>query len=175
MHQLISRLLSNEIVPSLQGNDDFDINQYAASILKRYENKHIRHMLSQIAWDGSQKIPFRILDTIRDNISANRSIDLLCTAVAAWCVFINERSLRNAPITDPLADELNALAQACEHKVSLLASKLIGIERIFAELVHHQGFKSTVLNKVEVLTACAEQGLSQLDSDKMLAKLAGDQ
>ena len=175
MHQLISRLLSNEIVPSLQGNDDFDINQYAASILKRYENKHIRHMLSQIAWDGSQKIPFRILDTIRDNISANRSIDLLCTAVAAWCVFINERSLRNAPITDPLANELNALAQACEHKVSLLASKLIGIERIFAELVHHQGFQSTVLNKVEVLTACAEQGLSQLDSGKMLAKLAGDQ
>ena len=63
---LISALLEREIIPSIETDNIETLRQYAADIIARYHNKHIRHMLSQIAWDGSQKLPFRILDTIRD-------------------------------------------------------------------------------------------------------------
>ncbi len=155
--QLIASLLSEEIVPSLGESSGFDLNQYAQDIVKRYENQHIRHLLSQIAWDGSQKIPFRLLDTIRDNIKAKRSINLLCTGVAAWCLFVNNKAARNEAITDPLDTLLTDLAKSVEFEPQALAKKLLALDTMFAELSVNESFKRTVLDKVDKLLAIEKQ------------------
>lgn len=161
--QLIDTLLANEIVPSLESTSgidtSFDINQYANDIVKRYENQHIRHLLSQIAWDGSQKIPFRILDTVRDNLSAKRNIDLLSTAVAAWCLFVNSKAKDNSPITDPLDALLRDTAKAVDFVPSELAQKLLSLDTMFAELSVNQKFKQTVLEKVETLIVIQQKAM----------------
>jgi hypothetical protein len=70
-------------------------------VLARFANPAIRHLLSQIAWDGSQKLPYRLLDTVRDALSAGRPIDRLAIPIAAWLRFLARAARQNQPITDP--------------------------------------------------------------------------
>ena len=38
---------------------------YAQALLLRFDNTELAHRLDQIAMDGSQKLPYRILETLR--------------------------------------------------------------------------------------------------------------
>ena len=38
---------------------------YAQALLRRFDNTELAHRLDQIAMDGSQKLPYRILETLR--------------------------------------------------------------------------------------------------------------
>src|SRR3546814_17041221 len=51
------RLGRSDIIPSLAPAAGLDLSAYAGSVLDRFRNPAIRHRLSQIAWDGSQKLP----------------------------------------------------------------------------------------------------------------------
>jgi len=51
----VERLMREDIVPSLDAPRGFDPGVYIDAILARFRNPAIRHRLSQIAWDGSQK------------------------------------------------------------------------------------------------------------------------
>ena len=90
-----------------------DLDQYIEAMLRRFRNPTIRHLLSQIAWDGSQKLPFRILPTITENLAAGRSISRLCVPLAAWFHFIRRQVRHQRQIFDPLAAQLTELAQRC--------------------------------------------------------------
>ena len=71
----------------------------------RYANPAIRHRTWQIAMDGSQKLPQRILGTIADNRAAGRPCPGLTLAVAAWMRYVggvDERG-RAIDVRDPLA------------------------------------------------------------------------
>ncbi len=176
IRQLIERLLADEIVPSLGESTSFDLANYANDIVRRYENKHIRHLLSQIAWDGSQKIPFRILDTVRDNIKEKRSIDLLSTCVAAWCLFVNNKAINNETITDPMDTSLRKAAQSVDYNATALANKLLALDSMFAELSVNVSFKKTVLAKVNSLQTIAHQvqrNKDKLAQGALLASLKG--
>lgn len=59
-------------------------DDYRAALLERFENPNIRHLLAQIAADGSQKIPVRIVPALREEIAAGRLPDGPVRAIAAW-------------------------------------------------------------------------------------------
>jgi fructuronate reductase len=98
--------LMKEIKPAVTAPKGLDVDAYTASLLKRFRNPALPHRLAQIAWDGSQKIPYRLLGTIRDNLNSGRSIEHLSYSVAAWFHFVRRRALRNEPPVDPLAKQL---------------------------------------------------------------------
>ena len=108
----IKRMMSEEIQPSLP-RETMDLDAYTNSILERFGNPAIQHRLSQIAWDGSQKIPFRILETINDNLRYGVSIDRLCMTVAAWLQFVRRRVRDGVELVDPLSLELTRIANCC--------------------------------------------------------------
>ncbi len=72
----------------------------------------IAHKLAQIAWDGSQKLPFRLLGTIADALAAGRPVDRLAIPVAAWMVFAVRRAKGPEPLVDPMAGVITAIASA---------------------------------------------------------------
>lgn len=82
-----------------------EIDAYRAALLARYGNPRIRHLLSQIASDGSQKLPIRIVPALRAERAAGRMPTGACRAVAGWVCHL--RGL-GAPVNDPLAGELTA-------------------------------------------------------------------
>src|SRR6185437_9070948 len=61
----VERLVREGMIPGLQPSP-IDLDRYADETFARLRNSAIHHKLSQIAWDGSQKLPYRLLDTIID-------------------------------------------------------------------------------------------------------------
>jgi fructuronate reductase len=119
----VRTLMREDIVPSLPALAGFDPQAYVEAILQRFRNPAIRHLLAQIAWDGSQKLPVRLLGTIADALAAGRPIHRLCLPVAGWMQFVRWQARHGVAIVDPLADALAATGLACngdaDHDVAL--------------------------------------------------------
>jgi fructuronate reductase len=57
---------------------------YRAALVERFANPALAHRLDQIAWDGSQKLPIRVLPTIHRERAAGRLPVGVVRPVAAW-------------------------------------------------------------------------------------------
>lgn len=107
----VRRLMLEDFAATLSAVRGLDVPAYVASVLRRFDNTAIRHELAQIAWDGSKKLPVRILGTVRDARVLGRPLDRLCLPIAAWMHFLRRRAAAGMPIVDPLAERLAALAR----------------------------------------------------------------
>ena len=85
-----------EIIPTLAPPPGVDLAAYAEALFARYANPAIRHRTWQIAMDGSQKLPQRILGTIADDRAAGRPCPGLTLAVAAWMRYVGGVDERGA-------------------------------------------------------------------------------
>jgi fructuronate reductase len=112
LRRFIERLMAEDIQPTLAVPAGEDLAAYRQSILQRFENPAIRHQLAQIAWDGSQKLPIRILGTVDDAIRAHRPLARLALPIAAWMQFIRKQAILAMPIVDPLHEQLAACGRA---------------------------------------------------------------
>jgi fructuronate reductase len=79
-----------------------DLTAYRQALRERYANPNIRHLLAQIAADGSQKIPIRAAPVVRAGADPGAT-----RLVAAWIAHLRGHG---APVTDVRAGELTALA-----------------------------------------------------------------
>ena len=80
---------------------------YRAALTERFANPRMRHRLDQIAWDGSQKLPIRVLPTLRTERAAGRLPPGATRPVAAWVCHLRGSG---AKVTDARAPELVQLA-----------------------------------------------------------------
>ena len=121
--RFVHRLWTEEIIPALTAPPGTDLPAYAAQLHARYANPAIRHRTWQIAMDGSQKLPQRILGTLAANLAAGRPSPGLMLAVAAWMIYVRGTDLAGAPIEvkDPLAAPLRAAATSAGPVEALLA------------------------------------------------------
>lgn len=104
--RFIERLMRDDIAPSLSPPAGLDLDRYIDDVLARFSNRAIHHKLAQIACDGSQKLPYRILGTMRDALEAGRPIARLAVPIAAWLRFIEQMTASGTQIVDPLAQSL---------------------------------------------------------------------
>tara|TARA_R110002153_G_scaffold32008_5_gene97062 strand:+ start:6113 stop:7597 length:1485 start_codon:yes stop_codon:yes gene_type:complete len=122
-------LVDNEIIPTIEAPKGLDLHDYSRAIIARFENPKIKHLLSQIACDGSIKIPVRTLAPIQNNVLANRSTKSLSVVVAAWIHFIGFSFVNKHALHDPKAKELFATMSEFQEneniKVFLEASGLL--------------------------------------------------
>ncbi len=102
----VRAMMLEDIAPTLRAPAGLDIPAYVEALLARFRNPAIAHRLSQVAWDGSQKLPIRILGTIADALAAGRPVDRLIVAMAAWMRFVERQARAGAAITDPMAEKL---------------------------------------------------------------------
>jgi len=80
---------------------------YRAALIERFANPRIHHRLDQIAWDGSQKLPIRVLPTLRRERGAGRLPAGVTRPVAAWICHLRGSG---AKVTDARAAEFLPLA-----------------------------------------------------------------
>jgi fructuronate reductase len=128
---VVRALMLEDIVPTLKAPAGLDLHAYVRDILRRFANPGIRHELSQIAWDGSQKLPIRILGTVRDLLAAGKAPDRLCLALAAWMRFVRRAALRGDTLHDPLASELLEIGRACSGRASTDLPLFLKLEHVF--------------------------------------------
>jgi len=133
---LVQQLVQQEILPSLPQLQGLDLQQYSADIFQRFLNPSVRHLLAQIAWDGSQKLPMRIIPIIVDNLAAKRPVRLLAVAVASWLQFIRRRALQQhlpqpVALVDPLAPALLAIAGQCNGQSPQDVALWLALDAVF--------------------------------------------
>ncbi|HWU15568.1 MAG TPA: mannitol dehydrogenase family protein [Caulobacter sp.] len=130
--RLAEDLMIQDIIPTLIAPRALDLLAYAQAILGRFRNPEIRHLLSQIAWDGSQKLPFRILGTVADALEAGRPVERLALPLAAWMHFVRRRAAEGVKIVDPLADRLVEAATACTGDAGTDVAAFLKLEAVFS-------------------------------------------
>jgi fructuronate reductase len=148
-------LWAQEIIPTIAPPPGEDLAAYAAALLERYANPAIRHRTWQIAMDGSQKLPQRILGTIADNRAAGRPCPGLTLAVAAWMTYVGGVDERGRPIDvkDPLAARLRALSDTGGTPAGKVAA-LLGVAEVFPRaLAEDAAFRAELSSAMEALAA----------------------
>ncbi len=121
-----------EAAPTLPPVPGLDVEAYAGSLVERFRNPALRHRTWQIAMDGTQKLPQRLLGTLRDRLAAGASVDRLALGVAAWMRYATGRDEHGGTIDlrDPLADELRRRTAGLED-AGAIADALLGLDAVF--------------------------------------------
>lgn len=151
----IDALMREEIAPTLPPMDGIDLDSYRARLLQRFANPALQHQTKQIAMDGSQKLPQRLLGTVRDRLAARLPIDRLALAVAGWVYYLRGTDETGATheLQDPLAAALVArLAQAnAAASMQDRVAFFTGFAPVFGELGSEPRFVAAVAHHLQVL------------------------
>ncbi len=151
-------LMSEDVRPTLDSPEGLEPRTYIDAILARFRNAAMRHPLAQIAWDGSQKLPFRLLGTIGDRLEEGAPIDRLCLSIAAWLHFVRRRAHERIPIVDPMAERLAAIGRACEGRASADVPRFLALDNVFAQpLAADPRFRASLQTAYERLSVPAVQ------------------
>jgi len=97
------------------------LDDYRAALLERFANPRIRHTLAQIAADGSQKLPIRVLPVLRGERAAGRMPAGGVRILAAW---IDHLRGFGAPVKDAGAAAYLERAGSVRDVIALLAPDL---------------------------------------------------
>jgi fructuronate reductase len=125
---------------------------YTQAVRGRFASPAIRHLLAQIAIDGSQKLPQRILATVEERRRHSLPAPCLALAVAAWIRHAGGRDDRGGALElhDPLAAELRRALAAGPLVAQLRA--VIDIRAIFPpSLAQDDNFVAAVARSHETL------------------------
>jgi fructuronate reductase len=134
-----------EIAATLRVPDDLDA--YQATLIARFANPALGHRTRQIAMDGSQKLPQRLLGPIRDRLRVGAAIDHLCLAVAAWIRYAAGRDEqgRAIEVADPLAHRFAAISAEADGDPEALARGFLELGEVFgADLPREARFVAPV-------------------------------
>ena len=100
-----------------------ELADYRAALVDRFSNPRIRHRLAQIAADGSQKVPIRVLPVVRGERAAGRMPVGGARVPAAWIGHL--RGL-GAPVGDAGAAPYRERAGSVPGVLALLGRGLAG-------------------------------------------------
>lgn len=137
-------LMMAEQAPTLRISG-VDLGAYADSLIERFSNPALQHRTWQIAMDGSQKLPQRLLDGIRIHLKQGSRWPLLALGVAAWMRYVSGvDDMGNAiDIRDPLAEKIRAIVET-SHDENRVAA-LLTLQEIFgSDLPANPQFVQTV-------------------------------
>jgi fructuronate reductase len=132
---LMRNMMREEVQPRLALNGRYDLAAYQEKLVERFANPALAHRCYQIAMDGSQKLPQRLLGTIRANLTAGLPICRLALAVAAWMRYVAGTDERGRPIAvqDPLAEQLAARVAQAGGDPGAIVDNLLGVRPVFGD------------------------------------------
>ncbi|MEC7846663.1 MAG: mannitol dehydrogenase family protein [Gemmatimonadota bacterium] len=131
--RFLLRMMDEEIIPGLVVSAGMDVESYKLSVLDRFANPALAHETRQIAMDGSQKLPQRLLESVRSALEKSLPLDCLALSVAAWMRFVtgtNENG-ESIEVSDPLAPKLLDVGQAGAGDATQLVEGYLGLDEIF--------------------------------------------
>jgi fructuronate reductase len=151
----VVRLMQDDVEPTLDVPAGFDVRDYQRRLCERFDNAALRHRTTQIAMDGSQKVPVRLLGTVRDRLAAGASPVAAALGVAAWMRYVwvgRSDDGTPLPLDDPLADLLREKTAGTSDPGAIVEA-LLTVRQVFAEdLSDDKDFRTLVTGHLDVLT-----------------------
>ncbi|MEV0569373.1 mannitol dehydrogenase family protein [Dactylosporangium sp. NPDC050588] len=122
--------IESDIAPTLS----LPVHEYGQQVLARFANSALRYRTLQVAGDGSQKLPQRLLGTVADRRAAGEVPVYAALVLAAWIRFVGGRADDGTelPLNDPLADRLRGAST--EQRLTMLSPGLADDAPLRAEI-----------------------------------------
>jgi len=125
-----------DVLPVLASPPGVDTHEYARAVADRFKNSALEHRTFQVAMDGSQKLPQRLLGIASKNLQRTpANLQVIPLAVAAWMRYVSRLDENGAAIKvqDPLAERFASIAVASKGNARELATSLFAIKSIFGD------------------------------------------
>jgi len=151
---IATALIRDDMIPTIPPPEGVDLVEYGDRVLERYTNAELRHTTVQIAMDGSQKLPQRLVGPALDAINAGRRPHAVTVGVAGWMSFValgRDRAGTELPLNDPLADRL---AQGAPPKIADI-EQLVRLS--MAAMQHFNAFTRELSGVLRELTDAERQ------------------
>jgi fructuronate reductase len=147
-------LMVEDASPTLTMPPGFDLPAYRSAILARFANPALGHRTTQVAADGSAKLPFRLVTTVRERLAAGAEPVWAALAIAAWMVYVARGEARDGaplPLDDPLAAGLKD-AVAGRDDAAGIVDALLTVDEVFpADLAADDTFRTLLVGHAERL------------------------
>ena len=131
----VAALMDADVSPTLVVPAEFDLADYKTQLMRRFGNRALGHRLTQIAMDGSQKLPQRLVGVVRERLAAGASPRRAALAIAGWMRYVSARhddAGRPIVVDDPMAQVFAArLAEA--DAPGEVVDALLGVTEIFGD------------------------------------------
>lgn len=155
MRDVLRRLIADDVAPSLTPPQGASVTEYGESVLTRFANPAIGHRTLQVAMDGTQKLPQRVLHTILARRAAGGPARWGCLVVAAWMRFVQGTADdgRALPLDDPLATPVREAVGKAGDEPGRLVAALLALDSVFpAELAADSVVIAEVTGWLDALT-----------------------
>ena len=122
--------------------------EYVESLKQRFRNPALKHRTAQIASDGSQKLPQRLLAPLRDRLAKGLTSPMIATAIAAWMHYaVKIANTEGGVLNDPLAAEILKQARLST-SATVIVDDLLAIDKIFGtDLPANEAFRTQLIEK----------------------------
>lgn len=144
-------LMDTDMTPTLDVPTGFDLSGYKRSLRDRFANPALRHRTSQVAMDGTQKLPYRLVAPANARLAAGQLPRYIALAIAAWMRYVSaghDDQGRPLTIDDPLAERLRTAAGGASSGAQLVGS-LLGLAEVFPPQVSgHEAFRQLLVQDV---------------------------
>jgi fructuronate reductase len=157
------RFMQDDVTPGLDVPAGFGLGDYQEQLRSRWRNVAIRHLLSQVAMDGSQKIPNRLFGPIRERLASGGQPVAATLGLAAWMRFVSAGSSDDGKpleLDDPLADILRS-AVAGTSTPQAVVSALFGVTAVFGDLGDDPAVRELVAGHLDTLTRYGARAAAQ--------------
>ena len=118
-----------------------DLDRYAADLQERFRNPAIAHETYQIAMDGTQKLPQRLLEPAMVALEQGQGIDAFAFAVAAWMRYALGRKEDSEAyaLRDPREKEIAAKLAETGKDAGAIANALLALPGLFPAVLTGNG------------------------------------
>jgi fructuronate reductase len=147
--------LMDEVATTLTLPPSVNLPTYRDALLTRFANPALRHRTAQIAMDGSQKLPQRLLKALGERLEQGQPVERLTYAVALWLRHLSGRddAGQPVPVNDQLADRLMPLATS-DRPAAQVVERLLDVQAVFpAALGARAEFRGRLTDALERLRA----------------------
>lgn len=135
-------------LPQLPG---VNLDEYRSQLLARFANTAIAHRTEQIAMDGTEKLPQRILSPAMETLACGGNIFAFAFAVAAWMFYCVQNTGNDDPLNDPREDEIIALLETAR-TAEQISDTLHGLPGLFPQsLTDSAIWRSQVTERLETM------------------------
>ncbi|AEV86267.1 mannitol dehydrogenase [Actinoplanes sp. SE50] len=133
MGGLLRRFLAEDIAPTFTPPPGIRVADYGETVLDRFANRELGHRTHQVAMDGTQKLPHRLLGTLADRRRAGAVPVWGALVLAGWMRFARGYADDGTalPLDDPLAGRIRAVVSAAPDTPAGLVDALLGVTEVF--------------------------------------------
>jgi fructuronate reductase len=133
LREVMCRFIADDVAGSLEPPPGVTVVAYGDSVLERFADPGIAYRTVQVAKDGSQKLPQRVLHTIADRRAAGATPRWAALVVAAWMRYAQGHADDGStlPLDDPLAPDIRARLAGAPATPAGVVDALLGLSAVF--------------------------------------------